>query len=53
MQRSLNGGWLYSSTYEPQTQMEISGQLNAPATFTLRKEPRVPTEYKSGCHHSE
>ena len=53
MPRSLNGEWLYSSTHEPQTQMEISDQLNAPATFTDRKELRVPTANKTGWHHSE
>ena len=50
MPRSLNGEWLYSSTHEPQTQMEISGQLNAPATFTVRKEPRAPTLFNTAIY---
>ena len=30
--------------------MEISGQLNAPATFTVRKEPRAPTLFNTAIY---
>jgi hypothetical protein len=42
------GEWMYSSTHWPRHQMEMSGQLHAPATLPPGKESLIPSGQRLG-----